>query len=36
MKKMRYKIEGIIIDLSTSRIILNKFIKENTVDGDII
>ena len=36
MKKMKYKIEGIITDLSTSRIILNKFIKENTVDGDII
>ena len=36
MKKMKYKIEGIITDLSISRIILNKFIKENTVDGDII
>ena len=36
MKNMKYKIEGIIADLSTRRFILNKFIKENTVDDDII
>ena len=36
LKKMKYNIEGIITDISLSRIILNKFIKENTIDDDII
>ena len=36
LKNMKYNIEGIIKDISISRIILNKFIKENTINGDII
>ena len=36
LKNMKYKLDKIITDISTSRIILNHFIKENTVDGDVI
>ena len=36
LKNLGYKPEGIITDISTSRIILNTFIKENTNDNDII
>jgi len=36
LKNMKYKLEGIITDISVSRIILNSFIKENSVDGDAI
>ena len=36
LKNMKYKLEGIINDISISRIILNTFIKENSVDGDVI
>jgi hypothetical protein len=36
LKNMKYKLEGIITDISVSRIILNSFIKENSVDGDVI
>ena len=36
LKNMKSDLEGIITDICISRIILNKFIKENTIDGDII
>ena len=36
LKNMKYKLDKIITELSISRIILNSFIRENTVDGDII
>ena len=36
LKNMKYKLDKIITDISTSRIILNHFIKLNTVDGDVI
>lgn len=35
-KNMKYKLEGKITDISISRIILNAFIKENSVDGEVI
>ena len=36
LKNIKYKLDKIITDISISRIILNNFIKENTIDGDVI